>query len=85
MIEDKALPPSLFRRTAKGCIGWADHKSAEVLERSVRQLMQPRGELNPGGLAGQMLYGVLIRIVRKCFIAWKSLEGRELCERSGEE
>jgi hypothetical protein len=50
------------------------------------QVCQPmRGELNPGGLAGQMLCRVLIRIVRKCFIAWKSLEGRELCKCPGEE
>src|SRR6266849_784885 len=35
--------------------------------------MQPQGELNPGGLAGQLLYGVLIGIGRKCFIARKLL------------
>jgi hypothetical protein len=45
-----------------------------------RRLMQPPGELN-SGLAGQLLYGVLIRIGGKCFIARKLLQGRELHER----
>ncbi len=42
--------------------------------------MQPPGELN-SGLAGQLLFGVLIRIGGKCFIARKLLQGRELHER----
>jgi hypothetical protein len=33
------------------------------------------------GLAGQLLYGVLIANGRKCFIACKPLEQRELYER----
>jgi len=31
------------------------------------KLMKPRSELNPGGLAGRLLYWVLIRFTRKCF------------------
>jgi len=42
--------------------------------------MQPPGELN-SGLAGQLLFGVLIRIGGKCFIARKLLQDRELQER----
>ena len=34
---------------------------------SAAKLMKPLSELNPGGLAGQLLYWVLIRMPRKCF------------------
>jgi hypothetical protein len=53
----------------KGLIGFAAETARDCTLRSGRKLMRPPGELNPGGLAGRLLYGVLIAIGRKCFIA----------------
>jgi len=54
--------------TVKGFIGFAARVSRrKKMDPEAAKLMKPRSELNPGGLAGRLLYWVLIRFTRKCF------------------
>jgi hypothetical protein len=53
------------RVTDKGLIGFAAEKRAGSDFWSGRKLMRPPGELNPGGLAGRLPYGVSIALTKE--------------------
>src|SRR5260370_23912709 len=70
--------------TEKGLLGFAapDGRGAGTCA-APRTPSRPLGELNSGGLAGQLLYWVLIRMPRKCLRLRNSRRIRWFREGSG--